>query len=298
MPQTDAFDDADDLDPSAADVTDQDLCALFATLLRAELTGTRAGAIESTLDAVPASARSRMLLCLGDALRDDDLVHWIASDSRRRARAIAIALAIVPPDPAAAHNAIAVAHARSFREWDRYDYPVIIVPGYTPLATTAASRGVHPVAQARLAMASRDLAANKAPFILVSGGNVYPRGTTVYEALEMKDALVALGVRPESILVDARARHTTTNLRNAGRTMRSLGMSKGLIVTMGGGVAGSTFFGQDFYLSHPTLSTFHSRCERELGYRVGELRGIDDARIELVPSPSVDQPSFRDPLDP
>ena len=102
MPPTDAFDDAEDLDPSAADVTDQDLCALFVTLLRAELTGTRPGAIESTLDAAPAPSRSRMLLCLGDALRDDDLVRWIDADSSRRARAIAIALAIVPPDPAAA----------------------------------------------------------------------------------------------------------------------------------------------------------------------------------------------------
>lgn len=298
MAPTDAFDDADELDPSAADVTDEDLCALLASMLRAELTGTREGAIESALDAAPASARSRMLLCLGDALRADDLVQWIEADARRRARAIAIVGAIVPPDPAAAHNAIAAAHARAFREWDRYDYPLIIVPGYTPLSTTTASRGVHPVAQARLVMASGDLAASKAPFVLVSGGNVYPRGTTIHEALEMRDALLALGVRPERILVDARARHTTTNLRNAGRMMRRLGMSKGLIVTMGGGVAGSTFFGQDFYLSHPTLSTFHSRCERELGYRVGELRGIDDARIELLPSPSVDQPSFRDPLDP
>jgi hypothetical protein len=114
----------------------------------------------------------------------------------------------------------------------------------------------------------------------------------------MKDALLALGVRAENILVDARARHTTTNLRNAGRMMRKLGMSKAVVVTAGGGIAGSNLFGQDFYLAHPTLSTFHSRCERELGYRVGELRGIDDGRIELVPSPAVDQPSFRDPLDP
>ncbi len=298
MAPPDAFDDADDLELPAGESTDQELCAIFASLLRAELGGTRPRAIEDTITAAPAQKRPHLVLCLGDALRSEDLAAWIEADSQRHARAIAIASAVVPPDPAAAHNAIAAAHARAFRDWERYDYPVIVVPGYTPLDATIAKRGVGPVAHARLEMASRDLAANRAPFVLVSGGNVYPRGTPYYEALEMKDALVALGVPAEKILVDARARHTTTNLRNAGRMMRKLGMSKGVVVTIGGGVAGSNLFGQDFYLAHPTLSTFHSRCERELGYRVGELRGIDEGRIELVPSPSVDRPSFRDPLDP
>lgn len=80
--------------------------------------------------------------------------------------------------------------------------------------------------------------------------------------------------------------------------MRALGLSNALVVTIGGGVAGSNFFGQDFYLANPTLSTFHARCERELGYRVGDLQGIDEGRIRFTPSAQVDRPSYRDPLDP
>lgn len=80
--------------------------------------------------------------------------------------------------------------------------------------------------------------------------------------------------------------------------MRALGLSNALVVTIGGGVAGSNFFGQDFYLANPTLSTFHARCERELGYRVGDLHGIDEGRIRFTPSVQVDRPSYRDPLDP
>ncbi|MFO0586509.1 MAG: YdcF family protein [Polyangiaceae bacterium] len=298
MGGNDAFDDADDLDVPAGECTDQELCGVLRSLLRAELTGTRAGAIEDALRAAESARRSQLLLCLVDALRDGDLVSWIQSDGQRRAKAIAIAAAVAPSDPAASHNASVFARIRAFHDWSAFTYPVLIVPGYTPLDAKQAKPGVHPVTQARLAMAAQDLAANKAPFVIVSGANVYPRGTPYYEALEMKAALSALGVDAARILVDARARHTTTNLRNAGRMMRSLGLPKALVVTIGGGIAGGNFFGQDFYLAHPTLSTFHSRCEQELGYRVGELHGVDDGRIEFLPSASVDQPSFRDPLDP
>lgn len=298
MGANDAFDDADDLDVPAGERTDQEMCGILRSLVRAELTGTRAGAIEEAVRAAAGARRSQLLLCLVDALSDGDLVSWIHADARRRAKAIAIASAVAPPDPGASHNASVIDRIRSFRDWSGYAYSVLIVPGYTPLDAKTAKPGVHPVTQARLAMAAQDLSANKAPFVIVSGANVYPRGTPYYEALEMRAALRALGVDDARILVEARARHTTTNLRNAGRMMRSLGLSKALVVTIGGGIAGSNFFGQDFYLAHPTLSTFHSRCEQELGYRVGDLRGVDDGRIEFTPSASVDEPSFRDPLDP
>jgi hypothetical protein len=158
MAQPEAFDDADDLELPNGESADQETCALFASLLRAELSGVRPRAVEGAITTVPASKRLQLLLCLGDALRDDDLVRWIEADSQRRARAIAIASAVVPPDPAAAHNAVSTACARAFRDWDRYEYPVIVVPGYTPLDAKVAKRGVDPVAQARLAMASTDLA--------------------------------------------------------------------------------------------------------------------------------------------
>lgn len=158
--------------------------------------------------------------------------------------------------------------------------------------------GVHPIARRRLAQAARDLAEEKAPFVLVTGGNVYPKGTPYHEAIAMKAELRALGVAEEQIVVEARARHSTTNLRNAGRVMRAHGMRVGLITTVGGGIGGSDVFDQDFYFSHPTLSTFHARSVRELGYRVGELRGAGALHTEFIPAPEVTRVGLRDALDP
>lgn len=298
MPPNDAFDDAEELEPSSAQSSDEDLAALFESLVRAELTGSRRGAVEGTILGAPESDRARLALCLADAMQRGDLATWIQSDPARSRQAIAIACACMLPDPGAAHNARVMPRIRDFRDWDRFEHRVLVVPGYTPLDTRVATPGVHPVTRRRLEMAAEDLRANKAPFLLLSGGNVYPRGTPFYEAIEMKSAVRSMGIDDDRILVEARARHTTTNLRNAGRMMRALGIPRAVLVTKGGGIGGSDFFGQDFYLANPTLSTFHSRCERELGYRVGELEGIGDGRILFTPSPDVDRLSFRDPLDP
>jgi hypothetical protein len=105
-------------------------------------------------------------------------------------------------------------------------------------------------------------------------------------------------ILPERILVDARARHSTTNLRNAGRLMLAAGMRNALVSTMGGGLFGSDVFGQDFYFSNPVLSTFYARCESELGYRVGELADGSDGLVSFVPAPEVTRIGFRDVLDP
>lgn len=299
MAPTDAFDDDDKLQVPASGSSEQELRDTLKSLFRAELAGDRDGAIESAIKSASSSAdRAAALLCFADALGDEALVAWIEADSRRRARALAIVRAVAPPDPEAAHNAAVSERVKSFEEWSRFSYRLIVVPGFTPPDATVATREVHPVTQKRLQMAAEDFRAGKAPFILVSGANVYPRGTPYYEAVGMKVALCAMGIDEERIVVETRARHTTTNLRNSGRFMRAHQITAALIVTKGGGAFGSDFFGQDFYLSHPTLSTFHGRCERELGYRVGDLRSVEDGRIELTPAPEVDRPSYRDPLDP
>lgn len=294
MPPNDAFDDADDLDPP--DVSDAELARTLAGLVRADLTGAVPGAVKGAVDGTPKD-RLRVLCALSDALADRALAGWIEASPTRRQRAVAIAKAIAPPDPGAAHNAVTAAAFRAFQGWERFPYRILVVPGYTPLDETEAKPGVHPVARRRLEMALEDHHAGKAPFLLVSGANVYPRGTPYYEAIEMKTALCEMGVAPDRIFIDARARHTTTNLRNAGRIMRGLGVAKALVITKGGGLGGSDLFGQDFYLAHPDLSTFHARCRTELGYEVGELRGVGDGRIELTVSPRVTLPGY-DPLDP
>src|SRR6185503_8834544 len=99
--------------------------------------------------------------------------------------------------------------------------------------------------------------------------------------------LLRMGMKEERVIVEARARHSTTNLRNAGRVMLEHGIRAALITTLGGGLFGSDLFGQDFYFANPILSTFYARCERELGYRVGELNDAGDAHVEFVPSESV-----------
>ena len=57
-------------------------------------------------------------------------------------------------------------------------------------------------------------------------------------------------------------------------------------------------FDQDFYFSHPTLSTFDARSVSELGYRVGELRGAGELHTEFLPAAEVGRVGIRDALDP
>jgi hypothetical protein len=151
-----------------------------------------------------------------------------------------------------------------------------------------------PAARRRLDTAAADFHAGVAPWVIASGGSVHPDGTPWNEALMMRAYLIQRGVPPGRILVDPYARHSTTNLRNAGRLMRALGLTRGLIVT---GYE-RAFASQAFYFGHPMLSGFHARCDRELGYRVGDLRRLDEHHIRYTPSPAVELPNFRDPLDP
>lgn len=173
-------------------------------------------------------------------------------------------------------------------------HDVLIVPGYTPVdAQRPMPLAECAPARDRLDAAIADLRAGQAPFILVSGGSVYPAGTPHNEGLMMRAYLLARGVPAQQVLVDPHARHSTTNLRNAGRLMRALGMGRGLIVTG----FDREIFSQQFYFAHADLSTFADRCQRQLGYRVGELRGVDDHHVSFTPAAEVDAPNYRDPWD-
>lgn len=58
---------------------------------------------------------------------------------------------------------------------------------------------------------------------------------------------------------------------------------------------------QDFYFSRPTISSFHRRSERELGYKIGAFKPVDGPlghRSEFRPSQDVFRPNLGDPLDP
>jgi len=182
---------------------------------------------------------------------------------------------------------------------ENYPFDVIIVPGYTPRKgiqhgpkekEKRAKKGkpehikiegrklseqsdeenpcyLHGDAIIRLQIAVADYVSGKAPFIMVSGGNVWPEGTQCYEAIMMKNMLLSMGVPEDKIIVDNKARHSTTNLRNAGRYMLSHGMKKALITTS---------FAQDFYFSHPLISSFTFRSIAQMGLKVGKLRNPKD----------------------
>jgi hypothetical protein len=289
-------DDFDDAGALRDDTTDAELAEIVDAMVRADLAGTRPGAIERTIAASP-DQRARLAYAYNDAIEQRGLGDFIAGDERRRARAIEIVSLLAPPDPSIAENALAIAELQRSSDLGSYEYPLIIVPGYTPRDSDG-QPVLHEVARRRLDLARDAFTSRKAPFVLLSGGAVHPRGTCHSEALLMKEALLQSGFPADRVLVDARARHTTTNLRNAGRFLLANGLERALVVTVGGGIGGSDFFGQDFYLKNPTMAFFHWRCEKELGYRVGALTEVGEHHIAYSPAPEVTRVSYRDALDP
>lgn len=181
-------------------------------------------------------------------------------------------------------NALVSARLRGLGPSERAG-PLILLPGY---ARDDFSDGLHPRAEARARRAARALRALDGVAILVSGGNVHPAGTPWNEALQLKRALRALGVPEERIALEPFARHTTTNLRNAGRFMLAHGLERAVVVSGPG---------QSFYVSRWEITTFDARCRRELGHDVGRLFPLGLHRTRFRPSPRCVE-AGPDPLDP
>lgn len=159
-------------------------------------------------------------------------------------------------------------------------WPFLIVPGYCP--RFGWSDGLHPRAVARLEQAARDLEAGLASTIIVSGAAVHSADN---EALLMREWLLGRGVDADRILVEPCARHTTTNLRNAGRLVLAAGAREALVVTSPP---------QSRYLAFPWRSSFHLRCLVELGYRVGELEAVGPMHIAFRPAADVFRASWKE----
>jgi hypothetical protein len=160
-------------------------------------------------------------------------------------------------------------------------YELIIVPGY---ATRHQTIALNPKAASRLDQAVRDYHAGLAPFILVSGGNVHPADTPFNEAFEMRRYLIEEHNIPANrILVEPMAKHSTTNLRNAGRIMRRVGMQRALITSS------PQAFGQSFYFQTEfPFYAYTTRATAELGYTLGTLQRIDNHHTGYLPSADVD----------
>lgn len=291
------FDDSNDLSADLDTVDEERLAQLWDTMIRADFSGTRPGSVMAAARAAAAADKLRYARAIARAMESDDLITFIESSAQNRSGAEQLALALAPPDPSPAHNRLCVPAVAAFTDWSDYEHPLIIVPGYTP-PSQATPLSLHDIGRQRLVQARQDYEDKLAPFILLTGANVYPTGTPYYEAIEMKSALLEMDVPEERIIVEARARHSTTNLRNAARFMRAHGMARAVITTLGGGIFGSQVFDQDFYFSHPGISTFDGRCKRELGYVVGELSSAGEHHTLFEPSAMVTRIGYRDPLDP
>lgn len=167
-------------------------------------------------------------------------------------------------------------------------YDIIIVPGYTPVDQTVPTPELHPYARERLIRAAVAWDDGLAPFILLSGGYVHPDDNPFNEALQMKRFLVDRGFPEDAVLIEPCARHSHTNLRNAGRLMASTGLLNGLIITS---------YDQAFYYRRYVVSGFQARCELDFGALPGTLRRHTLLSTTFVPNATVMQRG-PDPLDP
>jgi hypothetical protein len=173
-------------------------------------------------------------------------------------------------------------------DWKAFRYALLIVPGVGPedVGTT-----LSPRSKLHALLAAQRYRQGLAPFILVSGSAVHPRGTRFVEAVEIRRALVErYGIPSDRVILEPYARHTTTNLRNATRRMVALGIPLDrptLIVTDAE---------QSKYIES---QTFTDRNRTELGYLPGTVgRRLSAYDLEFEPSRLSLRQDPRDPLDP
>ncbi len=152
-------------------------------------------------------------------------------------------------------------------------FDAIIICGFTPLDSKEPTKTLPTQAQHRVDQAARDFHNGLAPFIVVSGGAVYPMGTPISEAILMRDALVhhddaSLRVPAGRIVLDYQARHTPSNVRNPGRILRRFGLPNDVIIIAGDDTDNTCNpFEQDEYMAGETpFVSYEGRCNDELGF--------------------------------
>ena len=184
-------------------------------------------------------------------------------------------------------NSDAFQRARKM-DWSRYRYTSIIVLGAGPedLLTPLSARG-----KLHVKVAAQRYFEGLAPFIIVSGAAVHPRGTRFVEAIEMRRALIErYGVPAHAIVIEPYARHTTTNLRNSTR----------LLMSMKAPLNRDTLVLSDSrHIDAVASEEFVARNQRELGYQPGKVgKRTSPFDIAFRPSPDSARIDPLDPLDP
>jgi hypothetical protein len=182
-------------------------------------------------------------------------------------------------------NKAAVDRVKTIK-WSAYPYSNILVPGAGPDNLTSPLSG-EGMLRCRLAVQQYNL--GKAPFIIVSGGNVHPYKTKYNEAEEMKVYLMKTLHIPENvIIIEPHARHTTTNMRNSARLIYKYGIpanKPGIVVTD----KSQTDF----------IMTMDTRCQKELNYVPYKLAKRNaETEVEYYPVEDAKQIDPDEPLDP
>ena len=178
--------------------------------------------------------------------------------------------------------------AASATQWEQYPYSAIVVLGVGPN-----SRSEHVTAESlmRAEYAAQCWKNKMVPFIIVSGGKVHPFGTPYCEAWEMKNYLVSVCHVPDSVvIIEPHARHTTTNLRNAGRIMIRQGfpMEKTALVV-----------GSKSHIDYVVSQKFAHRFANELGFLpVSIIKRKNNFLAEFKVNESCLQLDDDEPMDP
>ena len=167
-----------------------------------------------------------------------------------------------------------------------YSYSAILVPGFGP---DEPGLNIDPRSIKRCEMAVELFRKKLAPFIIVSGGHVYPAGTPFSEAVEMKKYLIShYDIPPQAIITEPYARHTTTNVRNASRLIYLFGLpsNKPVIVSTDS-------------VQTQMVVNLAGRCKRELGYvPFRKMMQLNTTTSSFYPVEEAFQVNVNDPLDP
>jgi len=175
-----------------------------------------------------------------------------------------------------------------FLKWKTYKYSVILALGVGPDDLKTPLSASSKLNVARVARLYFD---KQAPIIVVSGANVHPRGTDYYEAFEMQKALIEdYSVPAEAILVEPFARHTTTNLRDTCRLLKSVGAPLDQTALMVSNVD---------HINYAASGAFTARAMNDLGYVPATIGNrASPTSLEFRPNPICSLIDPSDPLDP
>ena len=164
------FKDADKLRVGKKDQDDASTTKVVHDMIRSDLNGSKPGVFfkhfPETFEKSSSKDQEDYRYALHDALQDKELVKKIDSDPAAKARMESVVRKTAGTDPSIKENAKANATVDNFKDWDKYKYKAVIVPGYTPLDQKTPLR-LDPVGKERLEAAVKAYKSNAAPFIIV-----------------------------------------------------------------------------------------------------------------------------------